>query len=219
MQIKYLGHSAFEITTKNKKILIDPFLVMLPEYDYSGVTDIFVTHGHVDHLGSALEISKSTGAKITAVFELAKYCASKGARAEGINLGGWVDYEWGRVIAVPAYHSSSTPEGDYAGCPCGYVFAIEGKAIYHAGDTCLNTEMKTIGELYQPGLAMLPIGGHYTMDIEQAVIAAEWLDTAAIIPMHYNTFDEINVNIDDFARQIREKGKMPLILKIGDSIS
>jgi L-ascorbate metabolism protein UlaG (beta-lactamase superfamily) len=219
MQIKYLGHSAFEITTKNKKILIDPFLVMLPEYDYSGVTDIFVTHGHVDHLGSALEISKSTGAKITAVFELAKYCASKGARAEGINLGGWVDYEWGRVIAVPAYHSSSTPEGDYAGCPCGYVFAIEGKAIYHAGDTCLNTEMKTIGELYQPGLAMLPICGHYTMDIEQAVIAAEWLDTAAIIPMHYNTFDEINVNIDDFARQIREKGKMPLILKIGDSIS
>ena len=205
MQIKYLGHSAFEITTKNKKILIDPFLVMLPEYDYSGVTDIFVTHGHVDHLGSALEISKSTGAKITAVFELAKYCASKGARAEGINLGGWVDYEWGRVIAVTAYHSSTTPEGDYAGCPCGDVFAIEGKAIYHAGDTCLNTEMKTIGELYQPGLAMLPIGGHFTMDIEQAVIAAEWLDTAAIIPMHYNTFYEINVNIDDFARQIREK--------------
>ena len=219
MQIKYLGHSAFEITAQGKKFLVDPFLISSPDYNYEGVTDIFVTHGHADHLGSAIEISKSTGAKITAVFELAKYCTLKGAYSNAINLGGWIDYDWGRAIAVPAYHSSSTPEGEYAGCPCGFVFAIEGKAIYHAGDTCLSTEMKTIGELYQPGLVMLPIGGHYTMDIEQAVIASEWLDTAAVIPMHYNTFEEIKVNLDDFARQIRDKGKMPLLLGIGESIS
>ncbi len=218
MQITYLGHSAFEIDTNGKKILIDPFLVMSPNYDYSNVTDIFVTHGHGDHLGSAIEISQKTGAKITAVFELANYCALKGANTNGINLGGWINFDWGKVIAVPAFHSSSTPDGNYAGCPCGFVFAIEGKALYHAGDTCLNTEMKTIGDLYQPHIAMLPIGGYYTMDIEQAVIASEWLKTSEIIPMHYNTFDAINVNIEDFERQIREKGKLPIILKIGQTI-
>ena len=198
MQIKYLGHSAFEIETNGKKILIDPFLTMYPDYDASGVVDIFVTHGHADHLGSAIEISQSTGARITAVFELANYCASKGARANGINLGGWIDFEWGKALAVPANHSSSTPEGVYAGCPCGFVLEIEGKTIYHAGDTCLNSEMKIIGELYQPDVAMLPIGGYYTMDIEQAVIASEWLQVGTVIPMHYNTFDAIAVDIEDW---------------------
>ena len=219
LQIKYLGHSAFEIIVQEKKILIDPFLVLSPGYDCDGVTDIFVTHGHADHLGSAIEISKTNGAKITAVFELANYCASKGAEINGINLGGWIDYEWGRALAVPAFHSSSTPDGNYAGCPCGYIFEIEGKIIYHAGDTCLNSEMKLIGEEYQPDVAILPIGGYYTMDIEQAVKASEWLQASEIIPMHYNTFDAIKVDIEDFARQIRDKGKMPLILKIGEYTS
>lgn len=218
MNIKYLGHSAFEITINDKKILIDPFLVLSPDYDYSGTTDIFVTHGHSDHLGSAIEISKKTGAKITAIFELANYCASKGASVNGINLGGWINYEWGKAIAVPAFHSSCTPEGAYAGCPCGYIFAIEGKAIYHAGDTCLNSEMKVIGELYQPQISILPIGGCYTMDIEQAVLASQWLNSSKIIPMHYNTFDAINVNIADFERQIRNLGKIPLVLKVGQTL-
>ena len=218
MQIKYLGHSAFEIETNGKKILIDPFLILSPDYEATGVTDIFVTHGHSDHLGSAIDISKTTGAKITAVFELANYCASKGATVAGINLGGWVQYDWGKAIAVPAFHSSSTPEGNYAGCPCGFVFAIEGRAIYHAGDTCLSREMKTIGDLYQPDIAMLPVGGHYTMDIEQAVLASEWLQAGAIIPIHYNTFDAINVDIRDFERQIRDKSKLPVVMKVGSSI-
>ena len=181
MQITYLGHSAFEIITNNKKILIDPFLVLSPNYNFQGVTDIFVTHGHGDHLGSAIEISKKTGATITAVFELANYCASKGANANGISLGGWLEYDWGKVIAVPAFHSSSTPEGQYAGCPCGYVFEIDGEIIYHAGDTCLNSEIKVIGELYKPDFAMLPIGGHYTMDIEHATVASQWLNAKNII--------------------------------------
>lgn len=218
MSITYLGHSAFEINTQGSKILIDPFLVKSPSYDYSGVTDIFVTHGHADHLGSAIEISKKTGAKITAIFELANYCATKGAYVNGINLGSWIDYDWGKVIAVPAFHSSSTPEGIYAGCPCGFVFEIGGKTIYHAGDTCLNSEMKTIGEIYQPDVAILPIGGQYTMDIEAAVIASEWLGVSGVIPMHYNTFEAINVDIAEFERQIREKGKMPVVLKIGQTL-
>ena len=214
MQIKYLGHSAFEIKINDKKILIDPFLVMNPNYNIDGVTDIFITHGHGDHLGSAIEISKKTGAKITAIFELANYCASKSAIVNGINLGGWINYDWGKAIAVPAFHSSSTPEGDYAGCPCGYIFEIEGQKIYHAGDTCLNSEMKVIGELYSPEVSILPIGGHYTMDINQAVIASEWLQTKTVIPMHYNTFDAIEVDIKEFKKKIEAVGKEALILQI-----
>ena len=102
MQITYLGHSAFEIQTQNKKILIDPFLIMKPDYNYSGVSDIFVTHGHSDHLGSAIEISQQTGAKITAIFELANFCSKQNANTNGINLGSWINYDWGKAIAVPA---------------------------------------------------------------------------------------------------------------------
>ena len=217
MAITYLGHSCFEITKDDKKILIDPFLVCSPNYIPEGITDIFVTHAHADHLGSAIEISKKTGAKITAIFELANYCASKGANINGIGLGSWINYDWGKAIAVPAFHSSSTSEGIYGGCPCGYIFEIDGTTIYHAGDTCLNSEMKMIGEIYQPDLAMLPIGGHYTMDIEHAVTASEWLEVTGVIPMHYNTFDAIQVDIKDFERQIRDKGKLPLILQIGQA--
>ena len=218
MQITYLGHSAFEIKTNNKKILVDPFLVMYPNYDITGVTDIFVTHGHSDHLGNAIEISQKTGAKITAIFELANYCASKGAVSNGINLGGWMNYSWGKVVAVPAFHSSSTPEGFYAGCPCGYIFEIEGKKIYHAGDTNLNSEIRTVGELYSPEISLLPIGGLYTMDIKQATIASKWLNTGIVIPMHYNTFDAIAVDTDLFEAEIKNIDKKSVILKIGSTL-
>ena len=214
MDIHYLGHSAFEIITNGKKILIDPFLACMPDYKPENIYNIFVTHGHGDHLGSAIDISSKTGAPITAVFELANYCAKKGAKVIDMGLGAWKDYSWGRAILVPAFHSSSTPDGIYAGNPCGVVFEIEGKTIYHAGDTCLNSEMKVIGELYQPDIAILPIGGKYTMDIEHAVKASEWLGASTIIPMHYNTFDAISVDIEDFKRQVREVGKIPAVIEI-----
>ena len=218
MELTYLGHSAFEIKINDKKILIDPFLPLSPNYDSEGVIDIFVTHGHADHLGSAIDISKETGAEITAIFELANYCVSKGASVNGISLGSWIEYEWGKVIAVPAFHSSSTPEGVYAGCPCGYIFNINDKIIYHAGDTCLNSEMKIIGELYEPDIVMLPVGGHYTMDIEHAVKASEWLGASAVIPMHYNTFEAINIDILEFEREVRALGKIPLVLQVGQKV-
>lgn len=215
MRVTYLGHSAFEVETDNGKILIDPYLVQVPSYVPSGITDIFVTHAHSDHLGSAIEIAKATGAQITGIFELANYCAKYGVRTKGIGLGAKIEYSWGKVVAVPAFHSSSFSDGTYGGCACGYVFRIEGKVFYHAGDTALSSEMKTIGEFYEPDLAMLPIGGTYTMDIEAAVTAADWLGVSYVIPMHYNTFDKISVDISEFERQIREKGKMPGIMKIG----
>lgn len=215
MKLTYLGHSAFEMVIKDRKVLIDPFLIKSPNYDIQGVTDIFVTHAHSDHLGSAIEIAKKTGARITAIFELANYCAKFGVRTNGIGLGAWIEYDWGRVVAVPAFHSSSFDDGSYGGSPCGFVFDLNGRTLYHAGDTALNSEMKVIGEIYEPDAAMLPIGGTYTMDIESAVIASDWLGVSAVIPMHYNTFDKISVDINEFERQVREKGKMPAVMKIG----
>ena len=213
MNIKYLGHSAFEITTGSSKILIDPFLVMAPSYNYNGVSEIFVTHAHSDHLGNAIKISKETGAVVNAIFELANYCGKMGATANGIGLGSWQKRTWGKFIAVPALHSSSI-DGIYGGNPCGYIFEIEGKYIYHAGDTSLNQEMKTIGELYAPNVAMLPIGGVYTMDVEHSVTASKWLNAQTIIPMHYNTFPAISADTKLFEEKIRELGKNAVVMSI-----
>lgn len=215
MKLTYLGHSAFEIKTDNHTILIDPFLVKSPDYDYSNVSDIFLTHGHSDHVGKAPQIANDTGAVITAVFELAKYCARYGVNVNGISLGGWINYEWGRCIAVPAFHSSSADDGTYTGCPVGYVFDIDGTVIYHAGDTCLNSEMKVIGEVYKPDIALLPVGGHYTMDVENAAVAAEWLGAKTVIPMHFNTFPQINADTVAFEAKIKNAGKTPLVMKTG----
>jgi len=219
MDICYLGHSAFEITTHGKKILIDPFLVCSPQYIPENISDIFVTHGHSDHLGNAVSISSKTGAPITAVFELANYCMKNGAKVNSMGLGAWKEYSWGKAILVPAFHSNSTPDGMYAGSPCGIILEIEERTLYHAGDTSLSTEMKMIGDIYQPDISMLPIGGTYTMDIEHALIAANWLNTACVIPMHYNTFDAISVDIDDFKNGIRALGKTPLVIEVGGTLN
>lgn len=198
--LTYLGHSAFEIKTPNQAILIDPFLQASRNYDYreSNITDIFLTHGHVDHLGSAIDISINKRACITAVFELANYCIQKGTRSKGVNFGAWINYEWGRALFIPAFHSSSSSEGVYLGEPAGIVLEVNGVTLYHAGDTSLFSDMKLIKELYNPDIVMLPVGGTYTMDIEHAAIAAKWLSAKVTIPMHYNTFEAINVDINRF---------------------
>lgn len=216
MNLTYLGHSCFEISVASEKILIDPFLVLSPDYDAYGVSDVYVTHAHSDHLGSAIEISKKYGATITAIFELANYCTQLGAKSNGIGLGGCIKRSYGSVVAVPSLHSSSLPNGQYGGNPCGYVFKTDNTTIYHAGDTSLTYEMKMIGEVYKPDIVILPIGGHYTMDIEQAVIASEWLNANIIIPMHYNTFPAISVDINEFENKIKSIGKTPVILRVGE---
>lgn len=217
MILTYLGHSAFEIKTEHSKILIDPFLIKSPDYDYSNVTDIFVTHGHSDHVGKAPKIAVETGATVTAVFELANILSKYGINVNGISLGGWINFDFGKVIALPAFHSSSFDNGSYAGCPVGYLFEIDGKRIYHAGDTCLNSEMKLLGEIYKPNVAILPIGSHYTMDIENAAIAAKWIGAQTVIPMHYNTFPQIEVDINLFKHSIQELGLTPMVMNVGQN--
>lgn len=219
--LKYLGHSAFEINIDGDVIYIDPFLAANPTYNYKifNIKNIFLTHGHSDHVGSALDISKKKNVEITAVFELANWCHKRGARVDGVSLGGWLEYDWGRAIFLPAFHSSSNPDGHYAGCAAGILFEIQGIRIFHAGDTCLNTEMKMIAEVYKPEIVMLPIGGHFTMDVDAAVIAADWLNAKKVIPMHYNTFSQIFADVDKFKTLIQNKNRQCIIMQPNDILS
>lgn len=204
VDIKYIGHSAFQITNEENAVLIDPMVKQNPKYDWKNepVRDILLTHAHGDHLGQAIEIAKDLDIEITAVPELAAYCKEQGAKAKSISLGCWLQYSWGRAIFLPAFHSSSLPDGRYGGCPASIFLDIAGARIYHAGDTCLSGEMKTIKELYAPQIAMLPIGGNYTMDVEHAAIAAKWLGVKTVIPMHYGTFPEIEADVERFIKLV-----------------
>ena len=214
MDLKYIGHSAFEFKLKDNSIMVDPYVDVNPKYDWrkANITDIFLTHAHGDHLGQAIEIAKEKDATITAIVELAQYCKEQGCKVRAVNFGGWINYDWGRVVFVPAFHTSSLPDGRYGGEPAGIVFDIEKLRVYHAGDTALTTEMKTIKELYRPNIALLPIGGHYTMDAEHAAVAADWIGAQTVIPMHYNTFPEIQADLEKFMKLIQINNSNCVIL-------
>lgn len=199
VDIKHLGHSAFLITSNKKSILIDPFISGNPKseninFDDYHITDIFVTHAHSDHIGDTIDLAKQTGAKVNAVFEVANYCAQKGVKTQGLNIGGKVNFPIGTCKFYQAAHSSSLPDGSYGGIAASLIFEISGKTIYHAGDTGLFSDLKMIGELHSIDLALLPVGGTFTMDVADARIAKLWLRAKKVFPMHYNTFDVINVN-------------------------
>lgn len=204
VDLKYIGHSAFEIKKDGKAILIDPLVSVNKKYSWrkQDISDILLTHAHGDHLGEAIEIAKAKDIEITAVFELANYCKEQGAKAKPVGLGSWINYPWGRAVFLPAFHSSSLPDGRYGGNAASILLDIEDVRIYHAGDTCLTGEMKTIRELYSPQIALLPVGGNYTMDVEHAAMAAKWLGVRSVIPMHYGTYPEIEADLERFAKLI-----------------
>lgn len=206
MQLKFIGHSAFYIQTGEYGILIDPYITGNPVADFNykdyKITDILLTHAHADHLGDAIPIAKDTGAKITAIFELANYCAKKKVETQGANIGGRVTFPWGNIRFLNAVHSSSTPEGEYVGPPASIFLEIEGKKIFHAGDTSLHSDLKMIGDVYLPDLAILPVGDFYTMGADEAVIATKWLYPEIVIPMHFNTFDVISADVAKFKKKV-----------------
>ena len=222
VRITYYGHAAFQIEDGRTKILIDPLLNDNPlspvkakdvRPDY-----IVLSHGHGDHLGDALDIAKKSNATIIAVNELANYCAEKGARAHNMHIGGGFNFPFGRVKFTIAHHGSVTPDGVYAGNPAGIVLTVDGKNIYHAGDTGVFYDMKLIGESTPLDVALLPIGDNFTMGIDDAVRAVELLKPKLAIPMHYNTWPVISADPNDFLRKIFGKGFKGKILKPGESI-
>ena len=154
---------------------------------------------------------------VLATFELAQFAAKQGLKTHELNLGGGFNFPFGRVKLTNAHHSSSTPEGGYAGEAAGALLYVDGKTIYHAGDTSLFDDMKLIGESNHIDYAFLPIGDNYTMGIDDAVKAAEFLRAGTIIPIHYNTFDIIKADPEDFKRKIESIGKKCLIMKAGES--
>ena len=224
VNIKYLGHSAFQFDVANKQILVDPFLTQSPWYDGDlsefKPDHIFLTHAHSDHLGDAIELSKKTGATIHAVFELANYCAKKGAKTNGVNIGGRLEFEWGIVTFMNAAHSSTTPTGEYGGVASSIMFRFQDKRVYHAGDTGLTADLKMIGDVYKPDIALLPIGGHFTMGIKEAVQAAKWLHSKLVIPIHYNTFPPITVDVNEFRTLLESESLIKsVILNAGETLT
>ncbi len=205
VDLKYIGHSAFVIKNDDKSVIIDPWVDRNENFNWheEPITDIILTHGHGDHLGNAVEIAKEKDIPITAISEVASYLEKKEkTKVKSVGLGAWINYSWGRAVFVPAFHSSSLPNGSYGGVAASVILDVDGVRIFHAGDTCLTGEMKTIKELYAPQIALLPIGGNYTMDVDHAAMAAKWLGVRTVIPMHYGTFPEIEADLQRFAQLI-----------------
>ncbi|RPI40586.1 MAG: metal-dependent hydrolase [Methanoregulaceae archaeon] len=188
MQLTWLGHSCV-LLTGSRKILIDPFIeggsVAGTEVDI-----VAITHGHDDHMGEAVALNKKT----VAITEIAKYLRKKGIAAEGMNIGGTMSVDGVSFTMTPAFHSSSIEEagpGFSGGTAAGFVIGMDGVRVYHAGDTGLFSDMKLIGELYHPDVALLPIGGRFTMGVAEAMMAANFIGAKTVIPIHYNTWDKI----------------------------
>jgi len=214
MRVKFLGHAAFHVELDGKRLVFDPWIEGNPQSCLSveqidRVDLVLVSHDHDDHLGQAFEICKRTGATLIAVHEVAVEAAEKGLKAVGINVGGPARVEGLEIIATPAVHSSKR------GTPLGFIVRGREGTVYHAGDTGLFYDIKLYAELYPIDVAMVPIGGHYTMDPLQAAVFTSLLKPRVVIPMHYDTFPAIKADPHLFAREVslRSKETRVVILK------
>jgi L-ascorbate metabolism protein UlaG (beta-lactamase superfamily) len=221
MKLKYFSHSSFQIKSDSgQTILIDPFFdgnPTSPVRSEEVTADyIVLTHGHGDHLGDALKIAARTNPLFICVNELANYCIDKGFRAHNMHIGGAHLFPFGRVKFTIAHHGSMTPEGTYGGEPAGVVLTVDGKTLYHTGDTGLFYDMKLIGEMTPLDYMLLPIGDNFTMGIRDAVKAVQLADPRVAIPMHYNTFPVIAADPQEFAREVTALGKIAWVMDYGE---
>ncbi|MBO0769503.1 MAG: metal-dependent hydrolase [Solirubrobacterales bacterium] len=200
-EVRYLGHSAVAIADGDTTVLVDPFLTGNPKAAISAAdvhaTAILLTHGHGDHYGDVVDIAKRTGASVQAITEIADELTGEGLNAIDTNLGGTAKYDWGWVKLVPAWHTSTTPKGQVS-TPAGLLINFKGSVIYHVGDTALFSDLSLVGKRNPIDLALVPIGGHYTMDRVDAVDAVELIGAKTVIPIHYNTFPPIETDAQQF---------------------
>lgn len=230
VKITFLGHAAFKVVSpQGLVILVDPFLKNNPKTpenmkEVEKADLILLTHGHGDHLGDTIPIAQKTNATVVAMAELGTYLTKKGLKnVVRMNKGGNYKFKGLGIVMTQAIHSSSITEGDqiiYAGEPVGYVIRMEnGFSIYHAGDTGVFSDMKIIGDLYQPNLAMLPIGSHFTMDPKEAAYAVKLLRPQYVIPMHFGTWPLLTGTPEEFASLLKDQPDVKLIvMKPGQTI-
>jgi L-ascorbate metabolism protein UlaG (beta-lactamase superfamily) len=225
VDIRFLGHACFELTEGDTRVLVDPFLTGNPkaavEASELDPTHIFLTHGHADHYGDIEDIAKRTGAQVVAITEIANELA--GAGVENVadpNIGGTVRFDWGWVKLVPAWHTSTTPRGTVTP-PAGLLIHIGGKLVYHLGDTALFSDLKLVAGRGDPvDVALVCIGGHYTMDRIEAVTAAEFVGAATVIPCHYDTFPPIETDAEAFKADVETSTASDVqILQPGETFS
>lgn len=224
MKLRYFSHSSFQITTAaGQVVLIDPFLDDNPtcpvRSEEVGADFIVLTHGHGDHLGDAFKIAKRTDPLFICVNELANYCIGKGFRAHNMHIGGGHDFPFGRLKFTIAHHGSMTPDNSYAGEPAGVVLTIDGKTLYHTGDTGLFYDMHLIGEMTPLDYMLLPIGDNFTMGIDDAVKAVELASPGVAIPMHYDTFPVIAADPQIFRRRLEAIGKKARVMDYGEEMT
>jgi L-ascorbate metabolism protein UlaG (beta-lactamase superfamily) len=216
MQLTWLGHACV-LLEGSKKILIDPFVEGRSILD-TNPDLVAVTHGHDDHMGETVALAKKT----IAISEIAKYLKSRGLPVEGMNIGGTIIIDRVSFTMTPAVHSSWIEEagtGRCGGTAAGFVIGMDGIKVYHAGDTGLFSDMKLIGDLYHPDVALLPIGGRYTMGTSEAMMAAQFIGAKMVIPIHYNTWDKIAADPQSFKKSLEKTTDIRVtVLKPGESI-
>ena len=210
VDVRYLGHSCFELEAGGTTVLVDPFLTGNPKAAVSAdevePDVILLTHGHADHLGDTVDIAKRRGITVLAITELADALSGEGLDVVDPNLGGTVAFEWGWVKLVPAWHTAVSPGGT-PHTPAGLLIHIGDRLVYHLGDTCLFSDMQLIARRGDKvDLALVPIGGHYTMDRFDAVTAVGFIEPQQVIPCHYNTFPPIETDAEAFKSDVQNAG-------------
>jgi L-ascorbate metabolism protein UlaG (beta-lactamase superfamily) len=224
VDIRFLGHACFELTEGDTRVLIDPFLTGNPKAAADPAelepTHIFLTHGHPDHYGDIVDIAKRTAAQVVTIAEIAGELGEAGVEnVSDPNLGGTVEFDDVWVRLVPAWHTSTTPNGT-TNVPAGMVIGLGGKIVYHLGDTALFSDLRLVGERNPVDVALMCIGGHYTMDRHDAVKAAELVGAGTVIPCHYGTFPPVETDAEAFKADVESQTSSKVaILAPGETFS
>ena len=215
MELRFLGHACFELTDGTTTVLIDPFLTGNPKAAISAddvnPTTVLLTHGHADHIGDTVAIAKRAGAPVVAIVELASEIGEEGVDVFDPNLGGTVKFDWGWVKLVPAWHTSTTPKGT-VNTPAGLLINFNDTIVYHLGDTCVFSDLQLVGKRAPIDIALMCIGGHYTMDRTDAVEAARLVGAKTVIPCHYNTFPPIETDASAFKSDVESKTSAQVVV-------